>query len=143
MERAARTSNPCRINVSVISSSLRHRQAISDPTLSRPGPPPVPARINPGGRNNVGEAVLFANEPPLIVSHLYRIQSPAVELEQILARGGAIEPLDDGLLVATPRGRLALFIIDPDAFAPGTSMGGLTLKEEEARLIADFLAAQK
>ncbi len=59
-------------------------------------------------RDNIGEAVLFANDPPIIVSHLYQIQPLVVELEQFLARGGAIEPLDDGLLVATPRGRLAV-----------------------------------
>jgi len=59
-------------------------------------------------RSNVGQAVLFATDPPFIVSHLYMIQPLAVELEQFLARGGAIEPFDDSLLVATPRGRLAV-----------------------------------
>lgn len=60
-------------------------------------------------RNGVREAALFATDPPFIVSHLYMIQPLAVELEEFLARGGAIEPLDDGrLLVATPRGRLAV-----------------------------------
>ena len=59
-------------------------------------------------RNNAGEAVLFATDPPIIVSHLYQIQPLAVELKKFLARGGAIEPLDDRLLVATPRGRLAV-----------------------------------
>ncbi len=59
-------------------------------------------------RRSVDKAVFFATDPPFIVSHLYMIQPLAVELEQFLARGGAIEPLDESLLVATPRGRLAV-----------------------------------
>lgn len=44
----------------------------------------------------------------LVVTHLYEIQVDAVELESFPTWGGAIEPLEDHLLVATPRGRLAL-----------------------------------
>jgi len=47
-------------------------------------------------------------ESRLIATHLYEIQIDVVELEAFPTRGGAIEPLGDKLLVATPRGRLAL-----------------------------------
>ena len=54
------------------------------------------------------EAALFAAEPPIIRSHLYEIQLDVVELEAFPDSGGAIEPLDNDLLLVTPRGRIAL-----------------------------------
>ncbi len=54
------------------------------------------------------ETAFFAAAPPIIGSHLYEIQLSPVELEPFSTWGGAIEPLGEYLLVATPRGRLAL-----------------------------------
>ena len=48
-----------------------------------------------------------------------------------------------GLNIVWTRENLAEFITEPDAFAPGTTMGGLALTEDEARLIADFLASKQ
>ena len=47
------------------------------------------------------------------------------------------------LNITWTRENLAEFITDPDAFAPGSAMGGLTLTKDEARLIADFIAADE
>ena len=60
----------------------------------------------------VGKAVFAPLESILIETHLHEIQLDLVELNAFAGRGGAIEPLGDSLLVATPRGRLAL--IDRD-----------------------------
>lgn len=54
------------------------------------------------------QAAISPLESRLIASHLYEIQIDVVELEAFPTRGGAIEPLGEKLLVATPRGRLAL-----------------------------------
>ena len=54
------------------------------------------------------QAAVSPLESRLITTHLYEIQIDVVELEAFPTRGGAIEPLGDKLLVATPRGRLAL-----------------------------------
>ena len=62
--------------------------------------------------NGAGSAAVTRSIPSLIATHLYEIQVDTVELEAFPNWGGAIEPLGDGLLVATPRGRLAL--IDGD-----------------------------
>lgn len=43
-----------------------------------------------------------------IETHLYKIQLQEVALERFLSTGGAIEPLGDGLLVATARGRIGV-----------------------------------
>ncbi len=59
-------------------------------------------------RNEVGEAVIFASDPPFIRSHLYELQPQVVQLEEFRDSGGAIEPLGDKLLLVTPRGRIAL-----------------------------------
>ena len=58
--------------------------------------------------NESGKAAVTRSIPSLIATHLYEIQVDAVELEAFPNWGGAIEPLGDGLIVATPRGRLAL-----------------------------------
>ena len=55
-----------------------------------------------------GKAAFTHSAPSLLATHLYEIQVDVVELEEFPNRGGAIEPLRDGLIVATPRGRLAL-----------------------------------
>lgn len=47
-----------------------------------------------------------------ISTHLYQIQTLDVWLERFADKGGAIEPLGNRLLLATPRGRLA--VIDAD-----------------------------
>ena len=47
-----------------------------------------------------------------ISTHLYQIQTLDVWLEEFADKGGAIEPLRDRLLVATPRGRLV--VVDAD-----------------------------
>ncbi len=60
----------------------------------------------------VGRPAITQEVPPLLATHLYEIQSDVVELEPFPNRGGAIEPLGDYLLLATPRGRIAL--IDKD-----------------------------
>ena len=60
----------------------------------------------------VGRAAFTQEVDPLLATHLYEIQSDVVELEAFSNRGGAIEPLGDNLLLATPRGRIAL--IDKD-----------------------------
>ena len=60
----------------------------------------------------VGRAAFTQAGPPLLVSHLYEIQSDVVELEAFSNRGGAIEPLGDNLLLATPRGRIVLIYKD-------------------------------
>ena len=60
----------------------------------------------------VGRAAFTRAGPQLLATHLYEIQSDVVELEAFSNRGGAIEPLGDYLLLATPRGRIAL--IDKD-----------------------------
>ncbi len=54
------------------------------------------------------QAAISPLESRLIATHLYEIQIDVVELEAFPTRGGAIEPLGDKLLLATPRGRLAL-----------------------------------
>ena len=54
-------------------------------------------------RNEVGEAVIFASDPPFIRSHLYELQPQVVQLEEFRDSGGAIEPLGDKLLLVTPR----------------------------------------
>ena len=56
----------------------------------------------------VGSRAITQADPLLIATHLYEIQSEVVELEAFSYWGGAIEPLGDNLLVATPRGRIAL-----------------------------------
>ena len=63
-------------------------------------------------RNEVGEAVIFASDPPFIRSHLYELQPQVVQLEEFRDSGGAIEPLGDKLLLVTPRGRIALIHAD-------------------------------
>ena len=60
----------------------------------------------------VGRAAFTQEVDPLLATHLYEIQSDVVEVEAFSNRGGAIEPLEDNLLLATPRGRIAL--IDKD-----------------------------
>ncbi len=60
----------------------------------------------------VGKAVFAPVDSVLIETHLHEIQLDLVELKAFAGRGGAIEPLGDSLLVATPRGRLR--IIDRD-----------------------------
>ena len=60
----------------------------------------------------VGRAAFTQEVDPLLATHLYEIQSDVVEVEAFSNRGGAIEPLGDNLLLATPRGRIAL--IDKD-----------------------------
>ena len=60
----------------------------------------------------VGRAAFTQEVDPLLATHLYEIQSDVVEVEAFPNRGGAIEPLGDSLLLATPRGRIAL--IDKD-----------------------------
>ena len=53
----------------------------------------------------VGKAVFAPVDSVLIETHLHEIQLDLVELKAFGGRGGAIEPLGDSLLVATPRGR--------------------------------------
>ncbi len=60
----------------------------------------------------VGRAVFAPVDSILIETHLHEIQVDLVELKGFAARGGAIEPLGDSLLVATPRGRLRFIDID-------------------------------
>lgn len=60
------------------------------------------------GKSYVFKEATSPLQSRLIATHLYEIQIDVVELEAIPTRGGAIEPLGDKLLVATPRGRLAL-----------------------------------
>ncbi len=67
----------------------------------------IGAAANEAGRKSVTLAV---SSP--ITTHLYEVQVDAVELEEFPNWGGAIESLGDGLLVATPRGRLALIDVD-------------------------------
>lgn len=68
--------------------------------------------LNPGwaqgARDRAVGAAITPSESSLVATHLYEVQVDVVELEAFPNRGGAIEPLGDGLLVATPRGRLAL-----------------------------------
>ena len=69
--------------------------------------------------NEAGEAAVTLAIPSLIATHLYEIQVDSVQLDSFSSWGGAIEPLGDGLLVATPRGRIA--VIDSDgqvAYSP-------------------------
>lgn len=47
-----------------------------------------------------------------ISTHLYQIQTLDVWLEEFADKGGAIEPLGDRVLVATPRGRLVVVNAD-------------------------------
>lgn len=61
------------------------------------------AAANAGGRAAVTQAIPF-----LIATHLYEIQVDSVQLDSFGSWGGAIEPLGDGLIVATPRGRIAV-----------------------------------
>ena len=56
----------------------------------------------------VGKGVFAPVESVLIETHLHEIQLDLVELKAFAGRGGAIEPLGDNLLVATPRGLLRL-----------------------------------
>ena len=60
----------------------------------------------------VGRAAITQEVSPILATHLYEIQSDIVELETFPNRGGAIETIGDNLLLATPRGRIAL--IDKD-----------------------------
>ncbi len=58
--------------------------------------------------SRVRNAVLFASEPTIITTHFYEIQPLVVELEAFSSTGGAIEPLEDKILLVSPRGRIAL-----------------------------------
>ena len=51
-------------------------------------------------------------EAPGLATHLYALESESIELEGFDGSGGAIESVGDDLLVATPKGRLAL--VAPD-----------------------------
>ena len=54
----------------------------------------------------------YVPEAREVATHLYSIQILTVAQERFADSGGAIEPLGDGLLLATPRGRLAVVDFD-------------------------------
>ncbi|GEM_PF-1204630 len=54
----------------------------------------------------------FVPDPPTKKTHLYELQLLIVELEKFADSGGAFEPLDDRLLLVTPRGQIALIQAD-------------------------------
>ena len=65
-------------------------------------------RLAEAALNRVPSVVLFASDPATIKTHLYELQPMVVELEAFSGRGGAIEPLEDKILLVSPRGRIAL-----------------------------------
>lgn len=62
--------------------------------------------------NAIGERALSTPEPPTKKTLLYELQLQIVELDRFEDSGGAIELLDDGLLLVTPRGRIAIVQAD-------------------------------
>ena len=64
-------------------------------------PPPAPSA-----------ATATPEEAPALTTHLYAFESESVKLESFYGSGGAIESIGEELLVATPKGKLALVFRD-------------------------------
>ena len=89
-------------------------------------------------------ATLQAQSPPQILrTHLYALETENYSLEPFAGSGGAIEVLDGDLLIATPRGRLALMTPDGafrylDGQVPMGGEAGIEIPSRRNR-VADIL----
>lgn len=89
--------------------------------------------LTPGSTSaapNQGEWTVFVPEPSRIRTHLYELQLLAVRLEDFGGSGGAFAPLGDGLLLVTPKGRIAMIQANSEVrYLPETVPMGTTPEE--------------